>query len=385
MIAVGARWITYSSVGIAGIGAALLWLAVNEDAAQETQSALEGSQPHEQLLLPSPSTESVRISSCDFKNLTRLSSAATASEAKAAWRVSRQELLDYPDGSRAVNALKAALTSGENHILDTSLRVSPGGELQEAPSTRVYLMDLLAQLDSKQAAAYSRKVLQESTNSDEWAIALRNYTWGVDNAASDPFLREKVFQLLTNQVWVEQPTSGFLEAFDFVPYTQDPALVAPLVSLTKPGQPESVRRAAFLALARVFSSNSTIGLEGVNQAEADEPFSAVRADAMARADFTRPQDVDMVRAYLLSSRIDSAEFALFGETFPQGGQFAGPGLTTTFKPEPFSRLAKRDALARSMIEGWMQDPALSSRRAELSKIHERLLRLTASAKKGGYS
>jgi hypothetical protein len=305
-------------------------------------------------------------------------------EARAAWKEAANDILNHPDSAHALQELKSALDSGADQQLDSPLQVKPGGDLHEAPTTRVYLLDLLAQLDSAEAARYSRTIFENSTSSDEWAIALRNYAWGEDSAAFDPFLRARVLELLTNRDWIAQPTSGFLEAFDFAPFTRDPALVAPLVSLTKPEQPDSVRRAAFLALARFHSQDSTTGLRGVSEAEALEPFSPVRADAMSRADFTRADDIEMVRGYLLSSAVEPKEFSLFVETFPQAGQFAGPALATTFQPERFAVLARRDARALEVVKEWLQDPVFESRRAELAQMYERLATLIESAQRGGY-
>lgn len=378
------RWITYSSVVAAGAIVALLWLVTSPQTKPSVPSSPSVSLSRQKALLPTPLAASTHQSQPSLKSLATFTSATTASDARAAWRKSRKDLLNHPNGTQAVKDLKTLLASGENHALDTPLRVSAGGELLEAPTTRVYLLDLLAQLDSVEAAEYSRTILEESTSSDEWAIALRNYAWGIDNAASDPFLREKVFELLTNETWIKQPTSGFLEALDFVPYTQDPTLVTPLVALTKAEQPANVRRAAFLALARFFSQSTTAGLQSVSDAEENEPFSPVRADAMSRANFSRSEDVDIVRSYLLSNTIDPSEYAIFAETFPQGGQFAGPALVTRFRAEPFSALARRDARALSIVENWLQDSAFEARKKELLQIYQRLIRLKESALSGGY-
>lgn len=336
------------------------------------------------LLPPTPLALREPLATQEFQSLNTLRAATNATEATSAWHKAKKELLNHHDSAEALEAVRALLESGADHALDAPLQVSVGGELKLAPSTRVYALDLLAQLDSAEAAEYSKIILESSTSSDEWAIALRNYAWGMDSAASDPFLRGKVLELLTNETWVSQPTSGFLESLDFVPYTQDPALVAPLVSLTKSERPENVRRAAFLALARLHSQDTTTGLQGVSDAEALEPFSPVRADAMSRADFTRAADVEMVRSYLLSSSVDPKEYEMFVETFPQGGQFAGPALATTFQPLRFSNLARRDARALSIVKEWMSDPSFESRRKELSQIYQTLIRLNESAVEGGY-
>ncbi len=316
--------------------------------------------------------------------LSRLASASKGEEARNAVKAVRSELLQYRNGAAATDALLTFLEQGHDTSLETPMQVGAGGELKEAPTTRVAMLDLLGELDSEEAAAYSRQVLETSSSSDEWAIALRNYAWGVDNGASDPFLRTKVFELLTNSLWIAEPSAGFLESFDFVPYTHDPTLIAPLVNLTKKAQPSSVRRAAFLALERFVSQETTAGLEAVAQAETTEPFSPLRADTMARADLTRPSDVQIVQEYLLSSRIDPKEFELFATMFPHGGQFAGHSLATTFQPKPLTELARRDAQALLVVRNWMSEPAFSDRQQELTQIYDRLVRLNESAVKGGY-
>lgn len=325
-----------------------------------------------------------QINTPHFPALSRLASVTTSEEARSAVKAARSELLKHKDGASATDALVNFLEQGHNAALESPMQVGAGGELSAAPTTRVAMLDLLGELDSERAAEYSRHVLQSSSSSDEWAIALRNYAWGVDNAAFDPFLRSKVFELLTNSSWIAAPTSGFLESFDFVPYTHDPALIAPLVNLTKETQSSSVRRAAFLALERFVSQETTAGLEAITQAETAEAFSPLRADTMARADLSQSTDLQIVQDYLLSSQIDSKEFQIFASMFPHGGQFAGHALATTFQPKPLTELAKRDAQALLVVQNWLSDPAFANRRSELTQIYDRLVKLNESAVRGGY-
>ncbi len=318
-------------------------------------------------------------------SLNRVITASTPQEARAAFSTARRELLNRRDGAEAVAEVIDFLNQGDDASLDAQLQVGAGGELKAAPTARVAALDLLAALDSQQAAAYSRHLLETSTtSSEEWAVALRNYAWGVDNSALDPFLRTKVLELLTNPSWIAQPTSGFLESFDFVPFTQDPSLIKPLVALTTETQASSVRRAAALALERVISRDTTLGVTAISNAEKAKSFSALRADTMARVDLTRPQDVQILKDYLLSPAIDTREFQAFASVFPQGGQFAGHSLVSSFEPKPLTELAQRDASALSLIASWIGDPEFADRRSELTTIYDRLVTLNESAVRGGY-
>lgn len=317
-------------------------------------------------------------------SLVRLVTASTAREAQEVFSDIRRELLGRRDGAVALAELIDFLEQGYDRSLGASLQVGAGGELRQAPTARVAVLDLLGVIDSQQAAAYSRQLLETSTSSDEWAIALRNYAWGVDNPAQDSFLRTKVHELLTNDAWILQPTAGFLESFDFVPFTLDPSLIEPLVNLTNQARNSSVRRAAVLALERVVSRNTTVGLMAVTASEREKSFSVLRADTIARADLTRPSDVQLLREYLLSSSIETREFQIFASMFPHGGQFAGHSLVSTFEPKPFAELAKRDAHALRVVASWMEDPIFVNRRHELQQMYDRLVTLNESAVRGGY-
>ncbi len=374
-------------LGLFGVAAAsLLLLSTGRETRREIKiPSITTSQYPKAIVTPQQKQErNGQRSAPHFAGLSRLAAATTGEEARSAVKAARSELLKHRNGAAATEALLNFLDQGHNSSLKAPMQVGAGGELKEASTTRVAMLDLLGELDSERAAEYSRQVLVNSFSSDEWAIALRNYAWGVDNAASDPFLRTKVLELLTNPSWIAEPTAGFLEAFDFVPYSHDPALIAPLVNLTKEAQPSSVRRAAFLALERFVSQETTAGLEAVAHAETAELFSTLRADTMARADLTQSSDVRLVQEYLLSSQIDPKEFQIFASMFPHGGQFAGHSLATTFKPKPLSELARRDAQALLVVRDWMSDPAFTDQRQALTQIYDRLVRLNESAMKGGY-
>ena len=319
-----------------------------------------------------------------FKSLAQLAQTSSSKDALLVVAAVQSELLSHKDGAVAAAALLNFLENGDDIALETPLQIAAEGELKSASTTRVALLDLLGQLDSSLAAEYSRRLLESSTSSDEWAIALRNYAWGVDSAATDPFIRTKVLELLTNPSWIAAPTAGFLEAFDFVPYTKDSELVAPLTYLTKAEQPPSVRRAALFALERFVSAEPEAGLLAISQAEASERFSPLRADTMARANLARPPDLQIVKSYLLSSQIDPKEYQIFAKLFPHGGQFAGASLATRFKPNALTDLAQQDRQAFSVLQSWLNDAAFSARRSELTQILNRLAQLNESAVKGGY-
>lgn len=305
-------------------------------------------------------------------------------QAQDAIRQIKQGLLQHSDAEAAARSVISFLDQGTDVTFSDKLKVGKGGSLTSTPTARVEMLDILGELDSEMAASYSEEVLNNSTSPDEWAIALRNYAWGTDNAASDPFLKEKVQQLLTNENWVNAPTAGYLAAFDFVPYSHDPALLRDTVALLDTTSPSSVKAAAHIAIAKFTAEDSGSAIGVISETEKERSFSALRADTYSRANFMKTADVIAIRNYLLSPDISAEEFKLFASLFPHGGEIAGFFLATTHRAKHFKELARQDARALALFRAWIQEPEFSHQQIVLTDIINRLDVLTASAQKGGY-
>lgn len=77
----------------------------------------------------------------------------------------------------AAEALIAELQTGRD--LETGLQFVVGAEgvLDEAPSYRSALLDLLGQTDPEAALHFSQSILENTQSPDEYALALRNVAW----------------------------------------------------------------------------------------------------------------------------------------------------------------------------------------------------------------
>src|SRR5262245_2638603 len=92
--------------------------------------------------------------------------------------------------------------------------VGKKGFLDGHPSLRIALLDWLGQIQPAQAGAVAARILAAPTHPDEWAVCLRNYARAYSDPESREFLRAKTEELIRNPAWRDNPSVGFLEAFD---------------------------------------------------------------------------------------------------------------------------------------------------------------------------
>ena len=172
----------------------------------------------------------------------------------------------------ALAGLRAALASGLTNEVSAAIRrfldskldaatglgfkIGQGGFLMHAPTLRTWLLDYLAQIDPAAAAEYAKVILNSSDSSDEWAVALRSLAVGDNSAEARDLLETKMSELLQNQAWQQNPSTGYLEAFDTAVYLGGADLLPPLANLvqgrtTKPWPtPRSWRWTGWLSTIR---------------------------------------------------------------------------------------------------------------------------------------
>jgi hypothetical protein len=152
----------------------------------------------------------------------------------------------------AITAIVAFLRSGHDASTGQEFGVGGQGQLDQAPTLRVFLLDLLGTLARRtgdaDTAGVMRTILENKSSADEWAIALRNVAW--QEPAATGYLSAKLQEMLAYQPWRQAPSAGMLEALDIAVFTHNPALIPPLADALH-GNQISLQRAAAIALDRL--------------------------------------------------------------------------------------------------------------------------------------
>ena len=153
--------------------------------------------------------------------------------------------LHQAEPAAAVAAMRQFLAGREDAATGLGFKVGPNGVLVDAPTLRTFMMDQLGIISGQaglaDAAEAGRETLGAMTSSDEWALAMRNVAWA-DPSGSKAFLAGKVREMIAYTPWQQQPSPGFLEAFDVAAYTGDASLFNDLAPLAR--EPSALQQAA---------------------------------------------------------------------------------------------------------------------------------------------
>ena len=200
-----------------------------------------------------PGEDSQRTLNSIDEACSRISNGSSAEETLAILIELRKVLAS---GSRkaGAEALLEFLKSGKNASTGLPFHLNNKGFLDHAPTLRVFAYDQLGSLDPNSAREYGYTVLDSKDSGAEWAIALRSIgkLMSPREASSNFYFLGKLEDLLGYDPWLEDPSMGFLQSFDAVVYSGNPALAGRLASLIiEASTLRAVRYAATLALDRM--------------------------------------------------------------------------------------------------------------------------------------
>jgi hypothetical protein len=290
---------------------------------------------------------------------------------------------------KALEELRQALASGNSNevsaairrFLDSKADASTGlgfkigahGALTEAPTLRTYLLDYLGQIDPAAAADYARVILNSKDSPDEWALALRNLADGDASPAAHALLEQKTLELLNYNAWQQNPSTGYLEAFDTAVYLGGTDLLPALADLARRQDNPAVAHAAFLALDRsVINDPTTLLATMLAQPGLMQGRDQMQADFFARADVRDPQQRQLVENFLLSPQTSPAGLQQFAGVFPNANYMVSQNLLTPTPTPDSASLAARDAGSLLAVQQWQSDPRFAGVRPQLEQINARL-------------
>jgi len=301
--------------------------------------------------------------------LNAASEAAAARKHLAEWR---KELEAMPKGE-AVKEIKQFLDSKQDAATHLGFKVASNGWLDEAPTLRTFLLDELARIDPAAAADYAKEILASMDSPDEWAVALRNLASGDTSAEGVALLQQKTLALLQYAPWQDNPSVGYLEAFDVAVYMGGTNLLPTLSELVRRQDNPAIAHASFLALDRLVLNNPTAVLGAMeSDPEWMQGREATRADYFARADVRDPQQRQVLESYLLNPSLSPAELQTFAGIYPNADYMISPNLLTQANTPNHDSLVSRDAQSLAVLQQWMADPRFSSLQPTLQRITTRL-------------
>ena len=301
-----------------------------------------------------------------------LANASDAASQKQALALLRQTLASSP-ASEASAAIRRFLDSKADAATGQGFKIGAKGFLNEAPTLRTFLLDYLGQIDPVAAAEYARVILSSKDSPDEWAVALRNLAAGDPSADGRALLQQKAGEMLQYGPWQQNPSTGYLEAFDVAVFLGGTGLVPALTELVRLQDNPAVAHAAYLALDRL-AINEPAALLGALEADPDlmQGREQTRADYFARADVRDPQQRQVLESYLLDPRTSPQELQQFAGLFPNANYMVSQNLLTPTPTPDHAALTSRDAASLQAVQAWLADPRFASLQRPLQKVQQRL-------------
>jgi hypothetical protein len=289
-----------------------------------------------------------------------------------------REYLLKGDPAAGIAAIRAFLETGKNALTGEEFQLASGGILDGAPTYRLLLLDILGQLSRKisspAAAEVAKAVFAKKDSAEEWALALRNTAWASPEAGGE--LLDRFREMIAYEPWRRQPSRGFLEAFDVVVYTRAVQAVPELAQLLE-DQNDQIPRAAGVTLDRLAEHSPAEVMSLLNQNPAllaDRP--KLRADYYTKADFSKPEQRQLVEAYLSRPDVTPAEKQKLLGGLASPGTFVSDNLLTP--PTPAEESPDRIKNLRKTVGDWLQTnrfpeltPALRVLGSRLAEIPEK--------------
>jgi hypothetical protein len=283
----------------------------------------------------------------------------------------------------AVSAIRQYLDSKADATTHLGFKVGGGGWLDEAPTLRTFLLDELARLDPAAAADYARVILGGMDSPDEWAVALRDLAAGDSSADGRALLEQKTAQMLQYAPWQQNPSAGYLEAFDVAVYLGGTNLLPALSGLVRQQDNPALAHASYLAMDRLVINNPATELAALEAApELMQGREATRADFFARADVGDPQQRQVLESYLLNPAIAQSELQTFAGVYPNANYMISLNLLTPTPTPGREALVSRDAQSLAVAQQWLADPRFAGLGPVLQRIVSRLQMFVQQASQG---
>ena len=286
------------------------------------------------------------------------------------------KLREYLNGlgpEAASRTVQRWLDSGLDAPTYLSFKLATDGHLKTAPTLRLFLLDYLIQLEPGAGAAYGEKILRVSKSPDEWAVAMRGWALGNPGPDGTAFLQVKMREMLQHEDWRENPSPGFLEAFDVIVYTRDAELTPNLAGWARQSENRALAHAAYLTLDRLIQTDPA-GMLGRLQTQPEllAGREASRADFFARADVRDLEQLKVLEGYLLDPSRSAAEWRHFASVYPNANFMVSDNLLTRTRTPTGDEIAARDREALKIAIQWAGDPRFAAFQSQLKTIQSRL-------------
>ncbi|MEO1832326.1 MAG: hypothetical protein ABGZ08_07315, partial [Akkermansiaceae bacterium] len=196
---------------------------------------------------------------------------------------------------------------------------------------------------------------------------------GEDSVENREYLRKQTEALITNAEWQQNPSVGFLNAFDVLVYVESTESLPLLSGLVQRKDRNDLAHAAFLTLDRLVQRQPSKMLSLLKEDLAlQQSRPEMTAQQFARADLRDVLQQDIVKEWLIDSSRTSTELEDFAAIYPNNNRLVSNNLLTFDAQTSGTELRKHDREVLEVIRRWQNDPSLEIRSRYLRTMESRI-------------
>ena len=286
--------------------------------------------------------------------------------------VAWQEQLLKGDREETVQAILQVLQNGDDSNTGLEFALGEGNRLSSWSTWRVFLLDVLFLLDPEKAKEISKLVLENKSNPDEWALALRNVA-ALGRDEDREFIKQRMRDMLAEESWGKKPSSGYLHAFDIIVHTRDTSFFEDLLKRCANKDARAIRHASFMVLDRLSQLETSELLKILPILGKQHPDCGVMiSQMMARGNALDINHRLAMEQYLLAPTRNDEEIKAFCGVFPNQNQMVSNNLLSPrILPSP-TNTSEFDDAAILMVDEWLNNPNFSKIHLPLTQLRQRL-------------
>ncbi len=271
------------------------------------------------------------------------------------------------------SAIESVLLSRVDGFAFGRFSPSANGFLDTYPTFRTALLDILEELDPGRAVAVGKDILNTSASADEWAISLRTLSKHASVPEDKRFLESKVSELLEMGAWLEEPSFGYLHAFDAAVAGGQLSGIARLGELVANPPNRAIAHAATISVDRFFQIHASVGTDYlVRTPEFLENEPGFRATLVARVNPMDVEGINLVENYLENQSISGAEKRTFISSFPNFNSTYSHNLITGSLLYSRSDMRERSIAAYDRMSSWLAENQYPEFEDEIASAVNRL-------------
>lgn len=309
---------------------------------------------------------------------------ADLKEKEALLTALKEQLIGAKNKAEVISALLALIESGENFETGLAFRPGANGDLRSWSSERLFLLDVLSLLDTRETLRISREILERSGGMDERVFALKS----IAKVQGDAVLNDEQWNdsLLDLYRSVDRDTPAdyaLLYGLDILAFAGEAEHLQTLEDIANHASEPSYVHGSKLATTRMILNDPRGTFETLlNEPEVWSSDQTFRSSLFSLANPSDETQAKQVEKFLDGSDGNDESVDVFFSLFPNLNRSVSHNLLTQQRATSIEDAARTDLASLELVNKWISEKRYPEYESQLLNLRSKLEKFVASAEKG---